>query len=200
MFSDFLRRLQRFAPIFLLAAASCQTAPAPPALPEMNFTRYQPIHLDIANVDIIDEYKSPGHEPYVEHLVSVSPAEAMHNWVRDRLKASGSDKSLQVIIKDASIVSHKPENPNTVLGPAPNRRYDARLEVELRVYGTDAMSEASVKVVSTQTITLSDSASLDQRKRVFYRMVYDLMESANAELEKQIFTYFHRYIMYGQTP
>jgi len=200
MFTGFLRHLQRFTPILLLAMNSCQTAPAPPPLPEMTFTRYQPIHLDVGSMDIIEEYKSPGHEPNIEHLVAVSPAEAMRIWVKDRLRASGSDKSLQIIIKDASIVSHKPENSNIALGPAPNRRYDARLEVELRIYGTDAMSEASVNVISTQTITLSDSASLDERKRVFYRMVYDLMESANAELEKQIFTYFTRYILYAQTP
>ena len=193
--------LLRIAPIFLLLLVfGCKNEHAPPPLPEMSFTRFQPIVLDVGNIDIIEEYKSPEHEPNIEHLIAVSPAEAMKAWVKDRLKASGADKSMQIIIKDASVINHKPQGTDQFMGPAPNRRYDARLEVELRVYGTDAMSEASVNVISTQTITLSDAASLDERKRVFYRMVYDLMEGANAELEKQIFTYFHKYIMYGQTP
>ncbi len=205
MITSIVKPMQRLFPIVLMLATglfvnACQTAPAPPPLPEMNFTRFQPIYLDVGNVDIIDEFKSPQHEPNVEYLVPVSPTDAMHAWVHDRLKASGANKSMQIVIKDASIISHAPEGTNQLLGPAPNRRYDARLEVEMRVYGTDAMSEANINVVATQTITISDATSLIERKRIFYRMVYDLMESANAEFEKQIFAYFPRYIMYNQTP
>lgn len=192
--------LRRLMPLLLLTLAACQTAPAPPPLPDMVFTRYQPIYLDVGNADIVDEFKSPMRAPNVEHLVPVSPSEAMHSWVHDRIKATGASKSLQIVIKDASIVSHPPENPNVLLGPAPNRRYDAKLDVDMRIYGTDAMSEADINVIATQTITISDSTSLEERKRIFYRMVYDLMESANAEFEKQIFSHFTRYVLYAQTP
>ena len=205
MLTVFFKRFQHCIPLILMVASgcllvSCKNASAPPPLPEMTFTRFQPIYLNVGNVDVTDEYKSPEREPNVEHLLPVSPMDAMHTWVKDRLKPAGSDKSLQIIIKDASVVSHGPATPDPLLGPAPNRRYDARLEVEMRIYGSDAMSEANLDVIATQTITLSDSTSLDARKRIFYRMVYDLMESANAELEKEIFAYFSRYIMYAQTP
>lgn len=205
MFIGFFQGLKRIAPIALLMGAtavmaSCQSTPAPPPLPEMSFTRYQPIHLDVANVDIIEEYKSPAREPHVEHLLSLSPAEAMRIWVKDRLKGSGANKSLQIIIKDASVIRHDADTQDQLFGPAPNRRYDARIEVDMRIYGTDAMSEANVNVIANQTITMSDATSLDERNRIFYRMIYDLMESANAELEKQIFTYFHKYILFAQTP
>jgi hypothetical protein len=205
MSKGFSDRLKQVAPIVILMLASavalgCQSTPAPPPLPAMTFTRYQPIYLDVANVDVIDEYKSPQQDPYVEHLLSISPADAMKIWVKDRLKGSGADKSLQVVIKDASVMRHPAETQDALLGPAPNRRYDARIEVDMRIYGSGAMSEANINVIATQTITVSDSASLDERNRIFYRMIYDLMESANAELEKQTFTYFHKYIMYAQTP
>ncbi len=205
MFMGFLQRVKRIAPIMIMiigsgAVIGCKSEHAPPPLPDMTFTRYQPIYLDVANVDIIDEYKSPQQDPNVEHLLSISPSEAMHIWVKDRLKGAGANKSLQIVIKDASIIRHRAETQDALLGPAPNRRYDARLDIDLRIYGTDAMSEANINVIATQTITLSDSASLDERNRIFYRMVYDLMESANAELEKQTFTYFHKYILYAQTP
>ena len=165
----------------------------------LNFTHLQPIAFYVSNIDIVDEYKSPMHEPNVEHLVPISPVEAMHIWVKDRIRSVGADKTLQIIIKDASIISSPVKTPG---GDTDDRirRYDARLEVEMRIYGSDAMSEANVTVVSTQMITLSDSTSLDARKRIFYRMVYDLMESMNAELEKQIFAHFTKYIMYAQTP
>jgi hypothetical protein len=201
----FFKRSRSFAApallmVFSLLVAGCKSEPPPPPLPQMTFTRYQPIYLAVANIDIVEEYKQPQREPYVEHLLSLSPAEAMRIWVKDRLKSAGQDKSLQIVIKDASVISHPQDSQDTLLGPAPNRRYDARIDVDMRVYGSDAMSEANINVIATQTITVSDSASLDERNRIFYRMIYDLMESANAELEKQVFTYFPKYIIYAQTP
>lgn len=179
--------------------ASCYNTKLPPPLPEMHFTRYQPIYLDVGNVDIVDEYKSPEHPPYVEHLMPISPAEAMHIWVKDRLRAAGADKSLQIIIKDASVTSNEPP-PAGLTDPPPNRLYKARLEVEMRVYGSDAMSEANIDVIAHQELSLSDSTSLEDRKRLYYRFIYDLMTQANAELEKEIFAYFPKYILYGKTP
>jgi len=170
---------------------------------DLNFTHYQPITFDVSNIDIIDEYKSPMHPPYVEHLLQVSPSDAMHIWVKDRLRSSGDDKTLQIVIKDASVVSSPPP-PKSPDDPAPdthNRRYDARLEVEMRIYSTRiAMSEASISVVATQSANIAEEASIVERKALYRQMMFDLMDSTNAELEKQIFKYFIKYINYAQTP
>jgi len=165
----------------------------------LNFTHLQPIAFYVSNIDIVDEYKSPMHEPNVEHLVPISPVEAMHIWVKDRIRSVGADKTLQIIIKDASIISSPVKTPG---GDTDDRirRYDARLDVEMRIYGTDAMSEASIDVISTQSNTIPESASVAERKAVYKQMMFDLMDSMNAELEKQIFKYFTRYISYAQTP
>lgn len=200
------RFLAAIASAAILSSCSYFNPPPPPLPPppELNFTRYQPIYLDVANLDIVEEYKSPLHEPNVEHLLPISPAEGMRSWVKDRLRASGAEKSLQIVIKDASVISSDiPPPPGTTpsaFSDNPNRRYDAKLDVDLRVYGTDAMSEANINIVATQSITLSERASVAERKRVFQIMMYNLMELANAELEKQIFKHFVRYIMYSQTP
>ena len=166
---------------------------------DLNFTHYQPISLDVSNMDIVEDYKSPMHTPNVEHLMPISPAEAMRIWVKDRLRAVGFDKTLQVVIKDASVISTP--LPLADGSESRNRKYDARLEVELRIYGSGrAMSEASITVAVTQSNNISESASLAERKAIYRQMIFDLMDSANAELEKQIFKYFTRYINYAQTP
>ncbi len=177
--------------------------PGPLVPPEISFKQYQPIYLDVGNVDFVQEYKSPMHEPNVEHLLPISPSEAMHQWVKDRIKAVGLNHTMQVIIKDAHVVAVDLPQKDSLTGmfsPDPNRRYDARLEVELRIYNEGAMSDASVTVVATQSNTISQKATLAERKAAFAHMTVVLMDSANAELEKQIFKYFSRYIMYAQTP
>lgn len=169
----------------------------------MSFTRYQPIALDVANIEFADEYKAPMREPNVDHLVPITPTEAVHIWVKDRIRAVGLKNSLQVIIKDASIIGTDLPKTRGLKGfftDDQDRRYDARLVVELRIYGDSAMSEASVTITANQSNTLNEGATLFERKAFFQRMVGTLMESTNAELERQIFTYFKNHISYAQTP
>ncbi len=166
--------------------------------------RYQPIYLDVANIEFVEEYKSPMRSPYVEHLIPYSPSEAMHIWVKDRLRTVGLDKTLQVIIKDASVIATELPKPDGITGfftDSQDWRYDAKLDVEMRIYGEGAMSEASIDVSATQSTTISEKASaLPSAKPFSASMIADLMESANAELEKNMFKYFSKYISYSQTP
>ncbi|MBY0406156.1 MAG: hypothetical protein K2Q01_00565, partial [Rickettsiales bacterium] len=138
------------------------------------------------------------------HQLPITPAEATRQWVKDRVRSVGLNNTMQVIIRDASVIGvplPQKEGLTGYFSAEPTRRYDARIEVELRVYGQGAaMSEASVTVVATQSNTISNKATVQERKAIFARMTVQLMDSANAELEKQIFKYFSRYIMYAQTP
>ena len=182
-----------------LTLANCQYVESETP-PPLNFNRYQPIILDVGEIDIIDEYKSPMRDPYVEHRLPYSPADAMRIWVKDRLRASGNEKTLQVIIKDASVVAKPLEKSSGVMGAiglAQDVRYDLSLAVEMRIYGRDsAMSTNSLQASTTRFIAISDSVSSHEREVKFRQMVADSMEVLNAELEKNIFTYFGNNITY----
>ncbi|MDE3060969.1 MAG: hypothetical protein KGJ06_08150 [Pseudomonadota bacterium] len=192
--------IRRLLPALLLLITACQPSPpAPP--PEIGFTRFQPIYLDVAKIDIVDEYQSPMKSPNVEHLLPVSPAEAMHVWVRDRLRAVGTGRSLQVIIKDASVTVTALPKPGGMQGfftVSQDKRYDGRLDVEMRIYNGGAMSEANIEATVTRSITMSERVSLAEREALFRRMIYDMMEEMNAEMEKQMYTYFGNYISYSR--
>lgn len=200
-----MRRCALLGLVCAVALGGCSEShregPLVPA--DISFKQYQPIYLDVANVDFVEEYKSPMKEPFIEHLLPISPAEATRAWVRDRVRSVGLNNTMQVIIKDARVVAVDLPQKDSLTGyfsADANRRYDARLEVEMRIYANGAMSDASVTVVSTQSNTISQKATLQERKMAFAGMTRQLMESANAELEKQIFKYFPKYIMYAQTP
>lgn len=193
--------MRKFIP-FLLAVllAACSTSGPPPGK-EMSFTRYQPIHVDVENIQIIEEYKSPMRDPNVEHLLPVSPAEAMRIWVKDRIRAVGGTKTLEVIIKDASVVSTQlPGAGVDVFTNSRDRRYDARLAVEMRIYGGRAMSNVSIQVHANRYLAISEKASLAEREAIFRKMIADLMESINGQLEKNMFAYFKDYIVYSANP
>lgn len=179
--------------LLALVVSSCSNPP--PAIPrDMNFKRYQPIMMNVGRISFLEDYQSPRHPPYVEHLLPITPAEAMKKWVDDRLRVAGTNKFMQVIVKDASVISTP--IPDSGLSLGKSRRYDAKLSVEMRIYGEGAMSEASIQTTATRSITIPESASLRDRENAFRRMIFELMETMNAALEQYMFQYFGDYIVY----
>ena len=185
----------------LLTACAAEN---PVVLPPITFKRYAPIYLNVASIQIIDEYKSPMKPPNVEHLLPYSPGDAVRIWIKDRLRPVGPEKSLHVIIKDGSVMAsviHSDSSIEDFLTIDQDKRYDAKLDLELRIYGpSNALSEASVSVSAKRSITLSENASAYQRDKQFRAMIADMMEQVNAELEKNMYMHMGNFINYSQTP
>lgn len=183
-----------------LAACTKNTVRFPP----LSFTRYHPIYLNVSNIEFVEEYKSPLGAPNVEHLMPYSPFEAIKIWTKDRIRAVGNDKFLQIIIKDGSVKEaplSTPEGIKGLLTISQDRRYDAILDVELRIYGGNrAMSDANVHVIAKRSITMSEDASAYTRDAEFRRMIADMMMTMNAELEKNMYQHMGSYINYSQNP
>lgn len=186
-----------------LALSSCGDE-GPVDFPPLTFVRYQPIYFNVASIEIVNEYKSPMRSPNVEHLMPYSPEDAMRIWVKDRMRAMGADKVMQIVIKDASVVAveiHKDNSIEDFFTIDQDRRYDAKLDVEFRIYGnSSALSEANMHLKVQKSITMSENVSQWRRNLLFRQMIGELMENANAELEKNIYTYFPGYVNYSQNP
>lgn len=187
-----------------LLLAACLDMGAPPQPAPLSFRQFQPIYLKVAQIDVLEEYQSPGRAPNVEHLMPYSPADAMQLWVKQRLKASpGSTKTMQVIIKDASVIEKDLPTKNGITGlltVEPDRQYDARLEIEIRVYGDAALSEASVNVVANRMMTITEDVSASERDAKFRALIKDMMATTNAELEKNIYQHLSEYVNYAVSP
>lgn len=179
-----------------LLISAC-TTPAPPSTLQLSFTQYPAINLDVSSIELVEDYKSPLRSPNVEHLMPYSPAVAMKIWTKDRLKAVGSTKLLQVSIIDAPVTVTDLPKTKGITGLFTNdqdKRYDARLEVELRIYGDSILSEASTSVVVTRNITIAENASVNVRKIAYNQMISDLMKMLNDKLENNMHQYMNNYI------
>lgn len=193
--------LRVIAATFILAA--CQNAPRIDKQP-LSFSQYAPIHMAVSNIEVVNEYQSPMHLPYVEHLIPYSPAEAMEIWTRQRLRAVGLENTLQVIIKNGAVtVTQLPlkEGWREFFTGNPDKRYDGVLEVELRVYGsTGALSLANVTAKVSRSVIINEKASVQERDAIFRKMITDMMTMLNAQLEKTMFMYMSNYISFSHNP
>lgn len=193
-----------FPRLFLLCLtgvilASCNMTPTQQAFPPISFRDSTPIVLNVLTVDVVQEYKPPLAPPNVEHLFPITPAQAMRQWVKDRIKAVGGDHRLEVIIKDASVVENRLALTPGLKGAFTNEqeaRYDGRMAVELRIYGERIVSEANIEVTANRSRTIDERSSVTQRDRIYYQMTRQMMQDMNAELEKNIYQYFRNYVRY----
>lgn len=167
------------------------------------FTQYQPIYMAVSSIEIVEDYKSPQRPPYIEHLIPYAPAEALRIWVRDRLRTAGGNKTMQVIIRNGSVIATPVAGSGMGGGVIPlggDRRYVAKLEVEMRLYGEGVISEASIFVNATRNMVMSENADDATRNRAFRKLITDMMDEFNAEMEKNLFMYMGNYISYTQSP
>jgi hypothetical protein len=193
-FGTFLLALT--ASLFITACSTPITQPTP----TLNFTKYPVINLDVSSIKVIEAYNSPLRPPNIEHLMPYSPADAMQVWIKDRLNTVGSDKLMEITIIDASVIEKdlpKTKGVKGLLTIDQDKRYDARLEVEIRIYGDAALSEADTSISITRSITIPENASANSREAAYTKMIYDLMEMMNTKLEKNIHEYMNNYINYS---
>jgi hypothetical protein len=188
----------------LLAFTACDAGPnnRPVEYKPLYFTQYQPIYLAVSSIEIVDDYKPPLKPPYIEHLVPYSPSEALGIWVRDRMHAGGGDKMMQVIIRNSSVrvSGGRPTGLGGLIPFYGDNLYNAKLEVEMRIYGESVISEASIFVNATRSMVLSSTAGDDLRNKAFRKLISDMMDEFNAEMEKNLFMYMGNYISYNQMP
>lgn len=192
--------LKRFVSLILLVAVTaCLPPPEVGNAPSISFRQFDPFRLNVAEIKIIEDYTPSLNAPHVELRMPTSPSQAMKIWAGDRLRAIGSEGFIEVVIKDASVIAVPLPRTQGVKGAFTkdqSTRYDAKLEVEMRLYHGGAISNANLNVVGSRSQTIAEDASPSEHDALFHRMVEELMVSINAELERNIQQYFNQYLVY----
>ncbi len=205
----FVRIIKKPSTVLLALAAvllaSCQDTPPRVEREPLSFKQYLPIHMAVSKIEVIEEYKSPMVPPYVEHRLPYSPAEAMDIWVKQRLRAVGLENRLEVIIKNGAVTSTELPKQSGIGGfftGEPDKKFEAYLEIEMRVYDESgsAMSAANVNAKASRTIVFNESASVQERELAFRKLITELMTLINAQLEKNMFMFMSGYISFSHNP
>ncbi len=187
-------------PVLLATAALALSACAEltvPSYPELRFTDKPAIGFDVAEVEIRQAYKPSGEPPQVEMLFPVRPDQAAESWARDRLQARGADGRLIFTVRDASVTETQLETSTGVTGAfttEQSERYDARLVLEVQILDSTgrAIGQASARAV--RSITVPESASLDEREGVWYGLTKRLMTDMDSQLEQTLTEVFFRFL------
>lgn len=155
-------------------AAGCATPDPSPRFADLTFAGRNPIRLDVAKVEVVDEYRMPLKDPNVEHRAPLAPSAAAERWGRDVLQAAGTGGRAVFRVTNGSLVESNLKTTTGLKGLFTNdqsERYDATIAGRLDLYGPDGRPLGNAEADASRYQTIAESASLNDRQRLWYSLV-----------------------------
>ena len=193
--------LAALAALVLLSA--CESGSPRPAYPDLSYAHLAPIRLNVADVQVVREYVSPGTRPNVEQMFPAAPAAVAERWARDRLRPAGAEGVAIARIVNASVVEVALPRTTGVRGAVTtdqSERYDAVLEVAVEASRRSDGRRAMVSARAQRSRTVPEDITLNDREKVWFEMTEALMNDLNASLERQIYDNFGDFVLRGAAP
>ena len=195
-----MKNLMRFflAGLALVFIASCETTLPPKEFPELRYNHLAPIRLNAVRVEVVQEYKSSGTRPNVEHEFPQRPAEVAAQWATDRLQAVGTNNIVRVTIVKGSVVEvplAKSSGVKGIFTIDQSEQYDGTLSVRVEIVGPGGQQLAYVASQSTKSRTVPEDITLSDREKTWFRMTEAMMNDLNLSLERQIKQHFQPWIL-----
>ena len=184
----------------VVALAACASAPPPrPVFPELTFGHLGALTFDAGGVEVVNEYVPPLRRPNVEHEMPLAPATAATRWANDRIKAGGRPgRTVRVIIRNAAVREADLPKSSGLKGLFTTEqaaRFDAEIEVVVELRSARGFRDAFASAGARRSVTISEGATLNDRDRIWFGLVEELMAELNRELEKNIRQYMGAYLL-----
>lgn len=177
-----------------LTLASCAPPPEAPAFPDIRFTGEPPFMLQASQIEIRTLYQ-PGD---AENAFPVSPLRAIQNWARDRLRASGQGGPARFTIADATARIADVPVQGGISGTFTDQvsqKYDVAIDAALELLDTTGVALRSARVTVSRSATVLQSASANERARVRYNLVRDMMTDFDNQAQARIGGGFGQYLL-----
>ncbi len=192
--------LPRLALVFgfgLLLAACSSVNPPMQRFPDISFANLPPFQLDLGRVEVVSQYQPPAQAPHIETDMPVSPENALKRWVQDRLKPVGRGGVLRVLIKNAAATEtplKTEQGMKSVFEKQQVARVDMAVEVALQILDEHQFVVTEVTGKVERSRTEPEGMKLNERDKLLYDMVDDLIRSFNSEVDPQIHDTFGRWL------
>ena len=150
----------------ILSLTDCEKTLPQTSFSELRFNHLPLINLNIAKIEIVEKYRSPLRLPNIEHELPVTPATIMRQWVKDRLRAKGTNGIARFFIVDASVkIETLPKNNElkATFTIDQSARYHARLSAKLEVETAGGLGKGFASAVSSRQRTMPEAISINER-------------------------------------
>lgn len=175
----------------------CETPNPTQTFPQLSFAGQPKILLNVASVEVVDEYRMPLADPNVEHRAPLSPSGAMELWARDVLQPVGNQGRAVLRITNGSVIETPLKGTTGLKGVFTTdqaERYDAAAVATLEVFDANGVPVGSAEGKATRYQTVAEGISLNDRERIWYRLVEDTVLDFSRTMEVAIRRYLVNYV------
>jgi hypothetical protein len=170
----------------LVFVAACTMTSASRPQPRFAYKQYPATRINVANIEVRENYTMPMQAPNVEHLMPLPMPQAIGDWARSRFVATGATGTMVITIQQANVLRKDLPRTDGVKGwftVDQAERYDSRVVVEFSVDGIANHSGSGV-VNATRGQTIGENASIQERDQAWTRMSETLMTDLDAATQK----------------
>ncbi len=167
--------------------SACTVSPTALSLPELSFTDIPAIRLDVATLEIVNEYQMPFQAPFIEHDTPVAPGAVAERWARDVLKPVGTSGTARFVISEGSITETSLKTRSGIRGILTleaSEEYEATVRATLEIRDTTG-GTATASAFARHSRTAREDVSLNQRVRLWYELVIRVMVNFESAFRTQ---------------
>ena len=181
------------------ALASCTVVPPIPKFPPLTYSALGRFTFEAERLEVAVDYKPPLAPPNGEHLFAQPPVTVLNRWAGDRLAVTGrGEHYVRFVVIDAHMIETQLPRQSGVRATFTNeqaQRYDGRIEAAVEVRQIRGnFRDGFATAAATRTRSVAEDISLNDRERVWYEMVEQMMVDVNAELDRQIRANMQRFL------
>lgn len=183
-----LRRLALMIGFCVLLAA-CSSSPPMQRFPELTFRNLPPVQLDVGRIEVVTQYQPQAQAPHIEYDMPISPENAVKRWVQDHLQPIGRTGTLRVVIRDATATETPLQTDRGFTGMFKKEqaaRVDMAIDVSLQMLDDKQFTISEVTAKQSRSRTELEGMKLNERDRMLYDMVEDLLKGFNGEIDPNI--------------
>lgn len=170
-----------------LFAACQQTTAAQKPAPGAN---RPPLVMAADSIVLEERYPAPGAEPGEERNLALTPAGAVRDWVKTRLRADGAPGQIRIILLDARVTRKDlavQKGLKGMFSDDQKYRYDGRIRLRVEHIPTSqAQASSYAEAEASGFFTVPEGASVNQLESQSTTMVRDLMLRTELELENNM--------------
>ncbi len=172
-----------------LFLASCETPAPAPTFPDLTWNHVSPLKFDAATIEVVDDYAAPFKSPNVEHEFPLVPELAIRRWITDRIRAVGGERSVRIIIREASVVGQALKVKDGVKGlfyKEQAAKYVGVLDVAVEVRSARGFVESKAEARVARTRTVPEEVPPNELDQIFFDLTSALMTDLDRTLEANV--------------
>tara|TARA_B100001123_G_C15228341_1_gene994093 strand:+ start:926 stop:1513 length:588 start_codon:yes stop_codon:yes gene_type:complete len=156
------------------------------------------ININSANKEIIISYNSSFEEPYIEHVMNISPTDRVVSWLENNIYTFGTLNKLVIDVQDASISQKEIDGEIEVAGIIKKQKeylYEIFFKIEFILYdeSNQVLAKTNTKVLHTKT---SDTfISINEKESILDNLTLSALQDLSRKTYELLKIHMSDYIL-----